>query len=167
MRKISPIFAVLAAATLLLAAGGAYWGWRMLYPPEEAFVPNSPAPPRILGFRLNVRTTGENAYSFARAELDAALKDPYQLTQLGRIGAAADGSGVEVVAAPLGSLIQRLGLQPGDVILSLNGQPVATPRDLGRICATECRLPRMEGQVRRGTKTLKFSYVALGEPPRS
>ncbi|APV50439.1 hypothetical protein BWI17_12475 [Betaproteobacteria bacterium GR16-43] len=162
MRKISPIMAVLAAATVLLAAGGAYWGWRMLWPPEEPFVANAPLPPRVLGFRLNVRTTGENAYSFARAELDAALKDPYQLTHLGRIGAAPDGSGVAVLAAPAGSLIQRLGLQAGDVILSLNGQPVATPRDLGRICATACQLPRMVGQVRRGTKVLDFSYAAQG-----
>ena len=162
MKKIPPVMAVLAAATVLLAAGGAYFGWRMLWPPEEPFVANAPLPPRVLGFRLHVQSTGENAYTFARAELDAALKDPYQLTHLGRIGAAPDGSGVTVVAAPAGSLIQRLGLLEGDVILSLNGQPVATPRDLGRICATQCQLPRMQGQVRRGARVLNFSYVAQG-----
>ena len=152
--------AAIAAVALALFAGVGYWAWQRLEPlPPPTSSPAS-FPPRVIGFRLNVERTGENAFAFSRAELEAALKDPYQFTHLGRLGAAADGSGVEVVAAPRGSLTQRFGLQAGDVIQSVNGQAVATPRDLGRIYLKDYQLPQMHGQVRRGTRTLRFSYVA-------
>jgi len=112
----------------------------------------------VVGFRLDVQRIGPgHRYEFARAELEAALKDPYQLTHLGRVGAAADGTGIEIVAAPRGSLVQRMGLEPGDVIQSVNGQPVATPRDLARV---DYLAPTLRGQVRRAGRLLDFSYTA-------
>jgi general secretion pathway protein C len=154
--------ALLAGMALLsLAAAATYWGWQRLEPLPPPGASES-LPPRIIGFRLRVERSGENAFTFARAELEAALRDPYQLTYLGRIAAAHDGSGVEIVAAPLGSLTQRLGLQPGDVIRSINGEAVATPRDLARIYAKDYALPGIEGQVQRGARTLTFSYRVRG-----
>lgn len=147
----------LAAAAFALFAGVGYWAWQRLEPLPEPQATSAPLPPRMVGFRLHVERVGENAYSFSRAELEAALKDPYQLTYLGRVGAASDGSGIEIVAAPRGSLVQRMGLEPGDVIQSVNGQRVASPRDLARV---DYLAPILRGQVRRAGHLLDFSYAA-------
>jgi len=144
-----------AAVSVLVLAGAGWWAWQRMEPLPE--VSTASLPPRVVGFRLNVERIGANAYAFSRAELEAALKDPYQLTHLGRVGAAADGSGIEIVAAPRGSLVQRMGLEPGDVIRSVNGQPVATPRDLARV---DYHAPVLRGQVRRAGRLLELSYTA-------
>jgi len=88
-------------------------------------------PGRATGFKLNVARTGSNNYSLSRKELDDALRDPGQLSFLGQIGTPPKG-GVRMELAPPGSLAQKLGLQPGDVIKKLNGQPVASAGDLAR-----------------------------------
>jgi len=146
-----------AVAGVLVLGGAGWWAWQRMEPLPEATVSTAPLPPRVIGFRLNVERVDGNAYRFSRAELEAALKDPYQLTHLGRVGAAADGTGIEIVAAPRGSLVQRMGLEPGDVIQSVNGQPVATPRDLARV---DYLAPTLRGQVRRAGRLLDFSYTA-------
>ena len=46
---------------------------------------------------------------------------------LGKIGVP-PGGGVRLDEAPPGSLANRLGLQPGDVVKRVNGQAVATGR---------------------------------------
>lgn len=149
----------LVAVALAVSTGLGLWAWqRIETAPPPAAASNEPLPPRVLGFRLNVERTGENVFTFARHELEAALKDPYQLTHLGRIAAAPDGNGVEIVAAPKGSLTQRLGFEAGDVIQSVNGERVASPRELGRIYLRDMKLPRASGQVRRGPHVLTFSY---------
>lgn len=147
----------IAVSGALLFAGVGYWAWQRLEPLPEPPTSSAPLPPRMVGFRLNVERIGPNAFAFSRAELEAALKDPYQLTYLGRVGAAADGSGIEIVSAPRGSLVQRMGLEAGDVIRSVNGQPVTTPRDLARI---DYHAPTLRGQVRRAGRVLDFSYAA-------
>ena len=146
----------LGGVALAIAVGTAWWAWQRLEPlPPPAST--EPLPPRVLGFRLNVERTAENAYAFSRSELEAALKDPYQLTHLGRVGAATDGSGIEIVAAPRGSLVQRMGLEAGDVIQSVNGQAVTTPRDLARV---DYHAPSLRGRVRRAGRVLELSYTA-------
>lgn len=152
----------LAFAGTVLAVGAAYWAWQHLEPLPAARVSTEPLPARVIGFRLNVERTGENSFAFSRAELEAALKDPYQLTYLGHIAAAPGGDGVQIVAAPLGSLTQRLGLQAGDVIRSVNGEAVTTPRDLARVYKDFYHLPGVQGEVRRGAQTLTFTYRVRG-----
>ncbi len=154
----SRALALAFTATLLLAGVG-YWAWQRMEPLPAQQSWKDPPPARIIGFRLNVERTGGHSFAFSRAELEAALKDPYQLTYLGRIAAAPGGQGVQVVAAPLGSLTQRLGFQDGDVIRSVNGEVVTTPRDLARVYTRFYHLPGVQGEVRRGAKTLTFSYV--------
>ncbi len=99
--------------------------------PRVAAASGSPAG-RVTGFKLNVARSGANNYSLSRKELDDALRDPHQLNYLGQIGAP-PGGGVRMEAAPAGSLAQKLGLQPGDVIKKVNGQNVASSGDLARL----------------------------------
>jgi general secretion pathway protein C len=112
---------------------------------------------RARGFRINVSRSAENRYSLSRKELDEALRDPSQLEYLGQIGMP-PGGGVRLDAAPAGSLAAKLGLQPGDVIKKVNGQPVASPGDLARLYQQFATLSRIEAELRRGNATVQLTY---------
>ena len=113
---------------------------------------------RTQGFRLNVSRSGGNSFALSRKELDDALRDPNQLNYLGRIGQP-PGGGVRMDAAPPGSLAQKLGLQPGDVIRKVNGQVVASPGDLARLYTQFNTLSSIQAEVQRGTSTVQLSYA--------
>ena len=115
-------------------------------------------PGRPTGFKLNVARTGSNNYSLSRKELDDALRDPGQLSFLGQIGTPPRG-GVRMELAPPGSLAQKLGLQPGDVIKSVNGQAVASAGDLARLYTQFNSLSLVQAEIQRGQSTLQLSYT--------
>ena len=118
----------------------------------------SPASPRQGGFKLNVSRTAANAFSLSRKELDDALRDPNQLNYLGAIGVP-PGGGARIEAAPAGSLAQKLGLQPGDVIKRVNGQAIASTGDLARLYTQFNTLSSVQAEVLRGGNTLQISYA--------
>ena len=109
------------------------------------------------GFHLNVSRSGANRYSLSRKELDEALRDPSQLEYLGQIGMP-PGGGVRLDAAPAGSLAAKLGLQPGDVIKKVNGQPVASPGDLARLYQQFATMSQIDAELRRGNATVQLTY---------
>jgi len=113
---------------------------------------------RIVGFKLNVAKSGANNYTLSRRELDDALRDPNQLSYLGALGVP-PGGGVRMEAAPNGSLAQKLGLQPGDVIKKLNGQNVASSGDLARLYTQFATLSLIQAEVQRGGATVQLSYA--------
>jgi general secretion pathway protein C len=112
---------------------------------------------RAGGFRVNVAASGANSYAFSRKELDDALRDPAQLNYLGQIGMP-QGGGVRMEQAPPGSLAQKLGLQPGDVIRKVNGQSVASTGDLARLYTQFNILSSIQAEVQRGSNTVQLNY---------
>jgi len=117
----------------------------------------SPATPKQGGFRLNVAKTASNSYAISRKELDEALRDPNQLGYLGQIGMP-PGGGVRMEQAPAGSLAQKLGLQPGDIIRKVNGQAVAGTGDLARLYTQFNTTDTIQADVQRGGTTVQLSY---------
>jgi general secretion pathway protein C len=111
---------------------------------------------RQAGFKLNVARTGNN-FSLSRKELDDALRDPHQLNYLGALGTP-PGGGVRMEQAAPGSLAGKLGLQPGDIIRRVNGQPVSSQGDLARIYTQFGTLSSIQAEVQRGGSTLHLSY---------
>jgi general secretion pathway protein C len=109
------------------------------------------------GFHLDVARTGQNDFSFARHDLDEALRDPNQLNYLGQIGVA-PGGGVQLNAAPAGSLASKLGLQSGDVIRRVNGQPIASQGDLARLYQQFATTNTIQAEIERGGKVVRLSY---------
>jgi general secretion pathway protein C len=109
------------------------------------------------GFRLRVAMSGQNNFSLSRTELNNVLKDPNQINHLGTI--APSSGGVQVKDAPPGSLMQKLGLLPGDIITSLNGQPVAGPGDLARLYGQFGQTSNVRAEVKRGGVPLTISYA--------
>ena len=116
-----------------------------------------PGSPAARGFKLDVSRTGDNAYAVSRHQLDDALRDPGQLQYLGQI-AMPRGGGVRMESAPPGSLAAKLGLRPGDVIRSVNGQEIASTGDLARLYQQFGTLSRIQAQVQRGSATVDLSY---------
>ena len=112
----------------------------------------------VTQFRLNVASTGTNAYALSRQELNGVLQDPRQMAFLGRIGNAASG-GVRVEDAPSGSLLDKLGIKTGDIITGLNGQPVNSPGDLARLYQQFGTLTSIRAEVRRGGTPVMLSYA--------
>jgi len=109
------------------------------------------------GFHLDVARTGQNDFSFARKDLDQALRDPNQLNYLGQIGMP-PGGGVRLDAAPPGSLASKLGLQSGDVIRKVNGQPIGSSGDLARLYQQFGTLNTIQAEVERGGTVVRLSY---------
>lgn len=112
----------------------------------------------VTQFRLNVASTGSNAYALSRQELNSVLQDPRQMAFTGRIGAAATG-GVRVDDAPGGSLLDKLGIKTGDIITGLNGQPVNSPGDLARLYQQFGTLTSIRAEVVRGGTPVMLSYT--------
>ena len=90
------------------------------------------APQQASMFGLNVQQRGTGDYAFSRSELDRALRDPGQLANLGALSVSAE-TGVRIDRAPPGSLAERLGFRPGDLIRSVNGQQIQSDDDLRRL----------------------------------
>jgi general secretion pathway protein C len=114
-------------------------------------------PGKSTQFKLNVARIGANNFSLSRKELDDALRDPNQLNYLGAIGSGPRG-GVRMELAPPGSLAQKLGLQPGDVIKSVNGQPVHSAGDLARLYTQFATISSIHAEIQRGQSRLQLSY---------
>jgi general secretion pathway protein C len=110
------------------------------------------------GFRVNVARSSAGSYSFSRKELDDALRDPNQLNYLGVIGMRS-GGGVILEATPPGSLASKLGLQAGDTIRKINGQPVNGSGDLARLYQQFATTSVINAEVQRGSSTVQLSYA--------
>jgi len=114
--------------------------------------------PKQGGFKVNVAKTGANSYAISRKELDDALRDPNQLGYLGQIGMP-PGGGVRMEQAPPGSLAQKLGLQPGDIIRKVNGQTVASTGDLARLYTQFNTISSIQAEVQRGSSVVQMTYA--------
>lgn len=119
--------------------------------------PNAPAGATVTSFRLNVASTGTNAFSLSRQELNTVLQDPRQMNFLGRLGVSTAG-GVRVDDAPSGSLSNKLGLQAGDIITSINGQPINSQGDLVRVYGQFNSLTSIRAEVKRAGSPVSLSY---------
>jgi Do/DeqQ family serine protease len=115
--------------------------------------------------RLHIQRSGrdmtltvalEAAPELPREELIIESRSPFQGVRVSNLSPAlADqlrlepaSEGVVIVDIANGSLAQRLGFQPGDVVLSVNNQKVARTADLDRLSRQQNRLWRIT--IKRG-----------------
>jgi general secretion pathway protein C len=119
---------------------------------------SQPNQPNQANFRLNVAATARNAYTLSRGELNSVLQDPRQINFLGGISPAAAG-GVQISDAAPGTLAQKLGLMPGDIITAINGQPVNGTGDLARFYGQFGTTNSIRAEVKRGGSPMLLSYT--------
>jgi general secretion pathway protein C len=108
-------------------------------------------------FALDVTKSG-NEVAFSRRQLDNALKDASMLNRLGQVGPAPAG-GARVASAPPGSLLDRIGLQPGDVITNINGTRINTPGDLAGLYQQFGTTNKISAEVNRQGATIRLNYT--------
>ncbi len=109
-------------------------------------------------FRLNVASSSRNTFSLSRSELNTVLQDPRQINFLGSIIPAPNG-GVQINDAPQGTLVQKLGLQAGDIITSINGQPVNGTGDLARFYGQFGSTSNIRAEIKRGGSPMLLVYA--------
>ena len=64
---------------------------------------------------------------------DTSAADERQLAKITRGMSANPGGGIRVEATPPGSVTGQMRLRVGDVIVTVNGEPVSTPEEFARI----------------------------------
>jgi general secretion pathway protein C len=68
--------------------------------------------------------------------------------------------GLVVSSVPAGSVLERIGLQPGDVIKSVNGQSVASEADVARVLKDRSPLAPVNAEVVRGGAIVPLTVSA-------
>ncbi len=76
----------------------------------------------------------------------------------GTLNVTSEGLGVG--SAPQGSLLQRLGLHPGDVVKSINGQPIGASTDVTRLYQSIVNGESVSAEVVRGGQTVQVQLTA-------
>ena len=135
-----------------------------------------------VGFRLAVKPLGGCSYALGAAQraldelplklasapeippLDALTihgRSPFQRAEVMNLSPAVmeelslEGAGEGVVVATVGggSTAAEVGIQKGDVVVAVNGQKIATTRDLEKACAERARL--WDLTIKRGGETIR------------
>lgn len=122
------------------------------------FPDRSAAAGRAPGFNLSVQQQAPGQYSFSRDTLNRALQDPGQLAQLGGL-AVVPGAGAVVGQVPAGSLMEKLGLQPGDTIKTVNGELLNSADDLLRLYQKFSTTGQVTLEGARAGAPLKLTYA--------
>jgi S1-C subfamily serine protease len=116
-----------------------------------------PLPAPAEQFRLTPRALNPNTTGISRSELNQSLQDPKQLANLGRVDAS-PGGGIGIQEVPPGSLLEKLGLQQGDVVRSLNGVPVNSQADLMRLYQQLGQVGQVRVDGMRAGGALQLNY---------
>lgn len=107
---------------------------------------------------LGIRSIGYNVYSISRNNLTAALQDGSSNIRLGQL-ASASGGGMLVTDASSGSLAEKLGLQAGDLLRNVNGEPVSSMADLSRIYQRFKQVSQVQLDISRSGKLIQLRYT--------
>lgn len=103
-----------------------------------------------------VRETGTNHYTVARDQLAAQIRTPEFLKQATL--APSSGGGFLVRQIQPSSLYEKLGLRAGDVIKSVNGQPINTAEDAIKLYQQMSSINSVQMEVIRGGKSEALYY---------
>jgi general secretion pathway protein C len=103
-----------------------------------------------------VRETGANQYTVARDQLAAQMRTPEFLKQATLVPSS--GGGFLVRQIQPGSLYEKLGVRAGDVIKSVNGQPINTAEDAIKLYQQMSSISSVQMEITRGGKSESLHY---------
>lgn len=103
-----------------------------------------------------VRETGTNHYIVARDQLTAQIRTPDFLRQATLVPSS--GGGFLVRQIQPNSLYEKLGLRAGDVIKSINGQPINSAEDALKLYQQLSSITSVQLDVARGGKSEAIYY---------
>ncbi len=134
--------------------------------PGEVPLPPPPAPAGADPPRLPALPPSEAqaiptpaATSVTRPEIDAFLEQGAMLARDVRgVTVPGDGRGVRLEFRNPANALSRLGLRDGDVVRSLNGEPIRTPEELYNSYLILRNTPSVDFEVVRGGQTTSVRY---------
>jgi general secretion pathway protein C len=103
-----------------------------------------------------VRETGGNQYTVARDQLAAQMRTPDFLKQATLVPSS--GGGFLVRQIQPGSLYEKLGMRAGDIIKSVNGQPINSAEDAIRLYQQMPSISSVQMEITRGGKSESLYY---------
>lgn len=103
-----------------------------------------------------VQETGTNRYLVERDQLAAQFRTPDLLKQATVLPSGNGGFLVKQMQP--GSLYEKLGLRPGDVIKSVNGQPLNSMEDAMRLYQQMANVGAVQMEIMRGGKPENLYY---------
>ena len=126
-------------------------------PPALPAAPGSGGPPPASGGRLT------------RQEMEAFLDQGAALARdvRGLPAPGAEGRGVRLEFRNPSNALARLGLKDGDVVLSMNGQPIRTPEELYNSYLILRNTPSVEFELLRGGQpaSVRYEFPEVEEGP--
>jgi general secretion pathway protein C len=114
--------------------------------------PVASAPTPVAG----VQEVSKNQYQVARDQVHAQMRSPELLTQARLLPHPSGGFLVREIKA--GGIYEKLGLQVGDVIRSLNGAPVNSAEDALKFYQQLSSLNQIRLEIIRGGRVEQLSY---------
>jgi len=119
--------------------------------------PPIPSRPPISGRPTSPLPPSSGNYNLSRGEVNAQMRDTKQMANLGRV-APSPGGGVMIEDLPPSSLAEKMGLQIGDVIRTVNGNAVNSPADLARLYQQLGQTAQVRIEGTRGGHPLNLNY---------
>lgn len=98
----------------------------------------------------------EERHTVSRKEFDAAVADFHALSNQVQVALVADGVRVDQVAS--GSLPHRMGIRPGDVVLTVDGKKLRNMNDAATVYARLMDAERFTIKVQRGDGIVTLRY---------
>ncbi len=132
-------------------------------PPPPVPAPASGGPPRLPPPPLTgvqaPAVSAAPAASVSHQDIDAFLEQGAALARDVRgVAVPGDGRGVRLEFRNAANALARLGLKNGDVVLSLNGEPIRTPEELYNSYLILRKTPSVEFEVLRGGQPTSVRY---------
>jgi general secretion pathway protein C len=123
--------------------------------------PFSKAGPENGGNGQIVKSVGPNSYVIERELLSRQLSDLNQILSQVVIRPIEIGgtSGFQLASVRRGSLVQKLGFNRGDIIISINEVPVSSPEDLVNLYQQLGQLDSAEVMVQRHGNLMPLTYT--------
>jgi len=103
-----------------------------------------------------VQQTGANRYTVERDQLAAQMRTPEFLRQASVV--PVNGGGFQVRQIQPGSVYEKLGLHSGDIIKSINGEPVRTAEDAIRLYQQLPTLNSVQVEIMRNGSPQNLFY---------
>ena len=124
--------------------------------------PSTASRPGLAAFRPTtssaniVQQTGANRYTVERDQLAAQMRTPEFLRQASVV--PVNGGGFQVRQIQPGSVYEKLGLHSGDIIKSINGEPVRTAEDAIRLYQQLPTLNSVQVEIMRNGSAQSLYY---------
>lgn len=128
----------------------------MLKDSTQSLSNGSVVAPRRAARGPEIQRNGNNTFTVDREQLTQQMQTPEFLTQALMVPNA--GGGFLVREIQPGSVYEKLGLRVGDVIQSVNGQPVNSVEDVMRLYAQFGSASNVQIDVRRGGRNESLVY---------